>query len=62
MPPITSMAQRDSILGKGGAFLQSLKDSLVELGSNKPQLSSVDFLTFNTRIELNLINKIFCNA
>lgn len=61
MPPITSMVQRDSILGKGGSFLQSL-DSLVELGSNKPQLSSVDFLTFNTRIELNLINKIFCNA
>lgn len=55
------MVQRDSILGKGGSFLQSL-DSLVELGSNKPQLSSVDFLTFNTRIELNLINKIFCNA
>lgn len=50
------MVQRDNILGKDRVFLQSLKDSLVELGSNKSQLSSVDFLTFNTRIELNLIN------
>lgn len=56
MSPIASMVQRDNILGKDRAFLQSLKDSLVELGSNKSQLSSVDFLTFNTRIELNLIN------